>query len=46
MNGNRFNLTKRARSRLDEPEATGWADAGDVIDLVSCLLECAVEFLL
>ena len=46
MNGNCFNLTTHARSSVSEPAITGWMDYGDVIDLVSCLLEGAVELLL
>ena len=46
MKGNDFNLTTGERAIASESSTLGWVAAGDVIDLVSCLLECAVEFLL
>jgi hypothetical protein len=46
MNRNDFNLTTGERANASESSSSGWVAAGDVLDLVSCLLECAVELLL
>ncbi len=46
MNGNWFKLTPNDRPNLSTSAGEGWLEAGDAIDLVSCLLECALELLL
>jgi hypothetical protein len=46
MKGNDFSLTTCKRANASESSSFGWVDAGAVIDLVSCLLECVVALLL
>jgi hypothetical protein len=46
MKGNYFNLTTGERANASESLSFGWVATGDVIDLVSCLLEGAVALLL
>ena len=46
MNGNWFKLTPNERLNVITSADAGWCDAGDGIDFVSCLLECALELLL
>ena len=46
MEGNLINTEIRARSNAGGPSSLEWGGIGDGIDLVSCLLERALELLL
>ena len=46
MNGNLINNEVRARSNAGESLSFEWSGIGDIVDLVSCLLEFAVGLLL
>ena len=46
MKGNLINNGIRARSNADESLSFEWSGIGDVVDLVSCLLEWAFDVLL
>lgn len=46
MKGNLINNGIRARSNAGESSSLEWGGIGDVVDLVSCLLEWALDLLL
>jgi len=46
MNGNLMNTGIRGRSNAGESSLIGWGGIGDVVDLVSGLLEWGIDLLL